>query len=311
MNIRFLETFVWLCRLQNFNAVAARLHTTQPSISQRVATLEDLFKQKLYVRGGKEFELTPAGRHLLRYAERIVDLSNEMKRELILDNDANSVVRAGIIEFVTLSWLPQFVKGIRDSEPSATVDFTTETTLALVDALGKGELDIAFVWGPINEPGLHNVHICSYQMNWIANPDFYDCDSEIDVVELAKLPVIMNRPGTSGYSMIKEYFMSYGIHHVPESPNPVSLNCSYSIATAVQLIRTGLGVMAMPPFVVADDIAAGRVQILPVNQNLPAIHLTACINSSVGTPMLRRLIDLAEESARDYVETSGNHFCKA
>ena len=35
MNIRFLETFLWLARLKSFNATAERLNTTQPAISAR------------------------------------------------------------------------------------------------------------------------------------------------------------------------------------------------------------------------------------------------------------------------------------
>ena len=311
MNIRFLETFVWLCRLKNFNAVAEKLHTTQPSVSQRIGTLEDLFKQKLYVRGGKQFELTPAGRHLLSYAERIVDLSNEMQRELVIDEDTNAVVRVGIIELVTLSWLPILVGRIRDQETTATIDFTTETSQALIEMLQKDELDLVFVWGPINEPNVNNVPICTYPMAWLANPKQFDCDNSIDIVELAKLPVIMSRPGTSGYPIIKDYFSSYGIQNVPESPRPVSLNCSYSLATATQLVREGLGVMALPPFLMADEIAAAKVKVLPVTQPLPPIHLTACAKSSAGKAVINRIIELSAASARDYVKRSDNEFCKA
>ena len=168
MNIRFLETFVWLSRLKNFNAAAEKLHTTQPGVSQRIATLEDLFGRKLYVRGAKQFELTAAGRHLLPYAEKIVELSGEMHRELVCVAAENAVIRVGIIEFVTLSWLPGFVGLIRDEEPGATLDITTETSPALVDLLCRNELDLVFVWGPINEPHVKNIPICSFPMKWLA-----------------------------------------------------------------------------------------------------------------------------------------------
>lgn len=311
MNTRFLETFVWLCRLKNFNAVAEKLHTTQPSVSQRIAALEDKLRQKLYVRGSKEFELTSAGRHLLSYAERIVDLSNEMLQELRIDEETNSVIRVGIIELVTMSWLAELVHLIRDQEPTVTIDFTTETSQALVSALSKDELDIAFVWGPINEPNIGNVHICTFSMCWLANPEFYDCSREIDVVELAKMPVILNRPNTSGYSIILDYFTNFGIENVPESPNPVSLNCSYSLATALQLVRTGLGIMAIPPFLMTKDIAEGRVKILPVKQALPSIDLTACIKNSSGKTVLSRIVALAQQSARSYAQNTKGAFYEA
>jgi len=308
MNIRFLETFVWLCRLQNFNAVAEKLHTTQPSVSQRISTLEDLFRQKLYVRGGKQFELTAAGRQLLPYAEQIVELSNKMQRELIITAQENAVIKVGIIELVTLSWLAEFARLIREQESSASVDFSTETSPRLVDGLARDELDLVFVWGPINEPNVQNVPVCSYPMGWLASPAYFDCDTPIDVVELAKLPIIMHRPGTSGYDIIKDYFTGYGIQNIPASPSPVSLNCSYSLATATQLVRTGLGVMAIPLILLSEEIARGDVRILPVTQQLPTLNVTACAKSSAGKQLISRLTDLAKQAAQTFATQTGATF---
>ncbi len=309
MNIRFLETFVWLSRLKNFNAAAEKLHTTQPGVSQRISTLEDLFGRKLYVRGAKQFELTAAGRHLLPFAEKIVELSGEMHRELVSVAAENAVTRVGIIEFVTLSWLPAFVASIRDEEPGATLDITTETSPALVDLLCRNELDLVFVWGPINEPHVENIPICSFPMKWLASPNHFDCEMPLDIVDLASLPVIMNREGTSGFELIRDYFTSHDIRNVPASPDRVGLNCSYSLATACQLVRSGLGVMAIPPFVMADEIARGEVGILPVAQSLPTIDLTACMRTTAGDPMVERLVDLARCSAKEFAASCPQEFC--
>ena len=43
MNIRFLETFVWLAKLENFRLTAEKLHTTQAAVSSRIASLEEAF----------------------------------------------------------------------------------------------------------------------------------------------------------------------------------------------------------------------------------------------------------------------------
>ena len=58
--------------------------------------------------GAKKFELTPAGRHLLPYAERIIELSDEMHREIVLQDGSTKVVRVGIIEICTMSFLSEW-----------------------------------------------------------------------------------------------------------------------------------------------------------------------------------------------------------
>ena len=97
MNIRFLETFVWLTRLKNFRAAAEKLNTTQPNISSRIGALEDQLRTRLYVHGAKYFQLTASGRRLLEYAEQIVEITNEMQRSLTGSEGDQAVLRVGII----------------------------------------------------------------------------------------------------------------------------------------------------------------------------------------------------------------------
>ena len=53
MNVRFLETFVWLAQLRNFRMTAEKLHTTQAAVSSRIATLEQDFGVRLFDRGAR------------------------------------------------------------------------------------------------------------------------------------------------------------------------------------------------------------------------------------------------------------------
>lgn len=299
MNIRFLETFVWLVRLRSFRSTAEKLHTTQPNISSRIAALEDQMRVKLYERGSKEFTLTAAGRRLLDYAERIIALSDQMQQELCVPAGDNVVLRVGIIEMVTLSWLPQLVSAIRASDVLTEVDFVTETTANLVQMLVRDELDVAFVWGPANEPHIVNDYVCSFALEWLGAPRFAAGATVMDVVDVARLPFIPSKKGASDYEIVNQYFAAYGIERPAAYEDRVSLS-SYSLATSVQLIRTGLGVKAMSPLLMAGDIRSGDVAILPVHQPLPPIGLSACYRSVGARPFVPRLVEMARAAARDY-----------
>jgi len=64
MNIRFLETFIWIARLGSFRAAANKQHLTQAAVSGRIAALEAEFQKKtLFERGHRDLRLTPAGRN--------------------------------------------------------------------------------------------------------------------------------------------------------------------------------------------------------------------------------------------------------
>lgn len=308
MNIRFLETFLWLVRLKSFRATAEKLNTTQPNVSSRIAKLEDHFNTALYVRGAKDFELTAAGRHLVEYAEKITLVAEEMQQAVGEADRAAPVLRVGIIELVTMSWLPEFVRRAKNSENFSEVDFVTETSDELIAALRNDEIDLALVWGPMNEPHIKNIYICNYAMQWLGKVDAFPIEKEIDIIDIANLPVISTRVGTSGHSVVKEYFASYGLESVPGSTERITMN-SYSLATSMQLVKEGLGIMAMPPFVLCDEIAKGEVKILPVKQQLPPVYLTACYKTLVENSAIDQFVLLAQEAAEAYAaETDPTQF---
>ena len=62
MNLRFLETFLWVARLNSFSATADRLHTTQAAVSNRIAALERELGIRLFDRDLRSVRLTPEGR---------------------------------------------------------------------------------------------------------------------------------------------------------------------------------------------------------------------------------------------------------
>ncbi len=300
MNIRFLETFVWLTRLRSFRAAAEKLSTTQPNVSSRLAALEDQLRVKLHVRGAKEFQPTAAGRRLFEYAERILELSDRMHHELGVPEAENAIVRVGILEMVTLSWLPEFVRAIRASDTLTEVDFVTETSGALVQALRRGEIDLAFVWGPVDEPHVANDYVCSYATQWLGSPRFVEgIQGTIDVTELARLPVVPSKKDASDQAFVREYFAPYGLELAPRPDDGIVLD-SYSVATSMQLIRTGLAVMAMAPLLMADELRAGTVVALPVAQPLPPIWLTACHHTRRPRPFIARLVAMARAAALEY-----------
>ncbi len=79
MNTRFLETLVWLTRLRSFTRAKENLNTTQPAISSKFSKLEEILGVELYDRNERRFELTAAGRRILRHTEEIVTLSAELR----------------------------------------------------------------------------------------------------------------------------------------------------------------------------------------------------------------------------------------
>src|SRR6478735_4265655 len=77
MDLAELQVFLTVASERSFSKAAARLHRTQPAVSQAIRRLEDHLGERLFDRAAKDGKLTEAGRVLLDYAQRLMRLAEE------------------------------------------------------------------------------------------------------------------------------------------------------------------------------------------------------------------------------------------
>ena len=86
MDLSALRVFLAVAEERSFSRAAAKLHRTQPAVSQAVRRLEDELEEILFDRSSKTGTLTEAGRVLQNYGQRLVRLAEETEsamRELL------------------------------------------------------------------------------------------------------------------------------------------------------------------------------------------------------------------------------------
>jgi DNA-binding transcriptional LysR family regulator len=72
-----LRVFLMVAAERSFSRAAAKLHRTQPAVSQAIRRLEDEMGERLFDRSSKDGTMTEAGLVLREYAERLQRLSEE------------------------------------------------------------------------------------------------------------------------------------------------------------------------------------------------------------------------------------------
>src|SRR5918995_2451347 len=75
---RRLQVFHAVARHLSFTRAAEALFMTQPAVTFQVKQLEEHFNARLFDRSHGRIALTPAGRLVMDYAERVLSLSEEM-----------------------------------------------------------------------------------------------------------------------------------------------------------------------------------------------------------------------------------------
>src|SRR3712207_2680284 len=103
---------------------AERLHRVQSNVTTRVRQLEDELGVQLFIREGKRLHLSPAGRVLLGYADRLLDLADEA-RDAVQDARPRGLLRLGAMESTAAVRLPAPLTEFHRRHPEVTLELRT------------------------------------------------------------------------------------------------------------------------------------------------------------------------------------------
>lgn len=292
LNLNQLIAFYWIARLGSFHAAARHLEMSQPSVSARVRELERHLGVALFDRSRRNAALTPKGRELLTYADQLLELTGEIEQRVGARAALIGRVRFGITSNPAVTWMPRLMRRLARAYPGIEAEFTVDTSESMRGLLLSGELDLAFLAGPLSEPSLVTESLGRVAMAWLASPELGLPSGPLAPRDLAPLPVITDSRGSFLHNLALEWFRADGVeprrHHA----------CS-SLPTRLQLACEGLGVAIAPPVLAAREIAAGQLRLLATEPALPELAYVIAIAGGTVTPAVRALLDLARESIRE------------
>ena len=98
MNLKFLETFIWVARLRSFSLAADKLHSTQAAISSRISVLEQDLGARLFIRDPRGVVLTREGERVMQYAERMTQTMTQLRASLKDEKSAFGTIRIGAMD---------------------------------------------------------------------------------------------------------------------------------------------------------------------------------------------------------------------
>src|SRR3954468_24925961 len=158
MDVRQLTYFLAVVGSLNFGRAAEQLHTSQPSLSQAIATLERELRVPLFHRVGRGIVLSDAGTQLVEPARQVV---RDLEAAKAAARSARGLPR-GRVELVAMPspGMGRLCTHIRDftaADPAMTVTadaaFTPEEVIQAVKA-GRAELGLLGAASPPRTGGL-------------------------------------------------------------------------------------------------------------------------------------------------------------
>lgn len=145
IELRQLRYFVAVSEEMHFGRAAARLHMTQPPLSQTIMALEAGLGTALFVRTKRSVALTPAGAALLPEARRIL-LQAEALPELARRAACGASGRLTLAFVSTADYnvLPAFLRDFHSHYPQVQIELLEATSDVQLEELLQGRVDAGF-----------------------------------------------------------------------------------------------------------------------------------------------------------------------
>lgn len=195
MNLKQLQAFLVVAQERQITAAAKRLYMAQPPLSYQMKQLEKELGTKLFTRSSYGIELTPAGRTFLTYAQQMVKVRQAAEEALSQEKTGQmGTVHLGLISS-TGELLPnQALTQLTTYYPRVNFEITEGNTMALIDQLNSGLLDLAIVRTPFNTRGLIQQVLYQDQMVAVGNHQRYSFPSaRMQIKDFDHQPLILYR----------------------------------------------------------------------------------------------------------------------
>ncbi len=257
LDVHQLNVFVVAAEALNFTQAAQQLHMTQPSVSQHIQGLERHFDTLLFLRNGRNLELTDAGMALLPLAKEAVMLSMQIDETMIsLKGDLYGHLIVGCSTTPGKYILPHLLAQFHHKYPQVRVTCQVSPQADALQNLEDGNSHFAlFSLSHEDFPDLEAIAFMCDQITLIAPMDHPWAErGVIEPQELLEGEFIMRETSSGTFSAVREAMAKHDVS-ISDLRILITLGNAEAIALAVQ---EGIGVGFVSKLVI-DRLCRGKV----------------------------------------------------
>jgi len=292
IELRLWRQFAAVAEELHFGRAAARLHMTQPPLTQAIAHLETLLGVRLFERTKRSVQMTAAGEALL---PQVLDL---LARAQALPEQARAAaagevgrLRLAFVSTAGFSLLPAWVRAYREHNPLVQLELLEATGDMQLQAFERHDIDAGVILHSpgFAPPGLHS-RLVAREPLVLALNDHHPLAARaaltLDEVLTQPLVIFPRRILPSLYDAI------FGMYHLA-AQSPQVAQEAIQMQTIVNLVSAGLGVAWVPdsvrqfqrPGVVYRSVGGKKGCKVPVCETSlvwPEGATSACVTRFIG-----------------------------
>jgi LysR family hydrogen peroxide-inducible transcriptional activator len=294
MEFRQLMYTIQIAAERNFSRAAEKLHIAQPSLSQQLSKLEKELGVLLFKRSTNSVELTHAGSVFVNRARQIIDMTEQLHREMedLADLRRGRVV-VGSVPVTGSHVLPDVLPAFRAAYPDIQVVLIEETSKRLEELTVSGSTDVCLLSLPIEEPALAYQPVIEEEICLAVPPDHplagRTGGKPVPIGELREESFILLKKGQGFRAIAHNLCKTAGF-------DPTVVFESGNIETVQALVAAGMGISFVPKMITRSDWS-GRAPVYLSLAGKPTRTLVIAYRKG------RYLSNAAEAFIRVFTET--------
>jgi len=197
-----LKVFYTVAQRLNFTRAANELFISQPAVTRHIREIEQYYHCKLFERSGNTIQLTPQGKILAGYAEKIFSMYKELEAELsFLNEKHHGFLKVGASTTASQYVLPRYLASFKTSYPHIALEVLTANTEKIEKLLLDNTIDVGIVEGKtkrsnlVYSPFLRDEIVLCTQVHTPVKP-------VLTLAELEKLSFITREQGSGSLEII-------------------------------------------------------------------------------------------------------------
>jgi DNA-binding transcriptional LysR family regulator len=261
MDIRHMRTLAEVAERGSFSAAAEALGISQPAVSQQMRALERDVGETLIDRSGRGVQLTDRGRVVLRYAQRMLALSDEFDRELADgDGELHGALVVGSSTGLGAHVLPLLLGGFRAEHPRVSVSLQIEATSTVIDRVLARELELGVVGAVRPHRALVFESFLRDRIVLAVPAGHPFAGRTVELDELVREPLVLMQAGAGVRTVIEEELRRAGIR-----PRDLSVAMELGLQeSAKAAVEAGFGVSFLSQLAVERELRLGTLAIADV-----------------------------------------------
>jgi len=306
LNLHHLRLFTAVVQHGGFTKAAGRLNLSQPAISKSLTELERQLGLELIDRTARTVRLTDAGETLYARSSELFGVERAAEQELReLRGLKRGTLRIAASTTIATYMLQPYLGRFHTRHPRVRIRANSANTRSVLKMLLEFRVDVALVEGPVSDPRVTVIPWKDDELIVIASPTHHLLDRpSVSVSMISDEPFLVREPGSGTRAVTEHALAAHGVRLT----NTMRVGGTEAIKQAV---AAGLGLAIVSRAAAADQLALGRIAILPVEgltirRTLAQIKLQGRASTASARELEALLAQPVDESAADASGDTGH-----